>query len=300
MNRISNEPPSEIVPLAKIQYESPPKALRKNIDIAKAALKEHGQVKVILILSTSRPHIASRKRPKPLPPPDGKLGMFTVRSGSVQLEAARELKWKEIKAIVIPEECPTPSIIPEWVKLLEQHTTNPLSDYEIAQSAVDMETKFQVKGSLFATITGISKPYIYNLMRWYRHAPPQVREAWKEKHPLINQAELEFYSHMSSSEDALRAWKSRVMTKSSNAQPFKPGRNGYARKEDIECRPRRASEKQITLLQESINQSNLSAPAKELCSHIIKFVLGARKDVPGVTRKAKLHPSITTEDSPSA
>lgn len=295
MKRILNEPPSEIVALAKIQYEGAPKHLKKNIDSAKAALKEFGQIKVNLIVSISRPQISSRKRPKEGQPALTKPGMFTVRSGGNELEAARELGWKEMKAIVVPEECPTLDVIPEWVKVLERHIESPLSDYEIATTAIDMEKRFQVQGGMFANIMGISKPYTYNLMRWYRHAPQVVRNAWEEQHPLINHTLLENFTHFSSSEEIVAAWKSRTITMSSSFQPYKPGRNGYAKKDDFEPKVRRASEKQIALLLEAVSKSQLITPVKELCAHIIKFTLGARKDVPGLTRRQNFHPSLVID-----
>jgi len=292
MKRILSEPPSEIVPLAKIQYEGAPKHLKRSIDSAKAALKEHGQIRVSLILSTSRPQISARRRPKEGQPAITKPGMFTVRSGGTELEAARELGWKEMKAIVIPDESPTPDVVPEWVKLIERHITNPLSDYELAETALYMEKRFEVQGVLFSKIMGISKPYVYNLMRWYRHLPEIVREAWREKHPLINHSLLENYAHTASSEEILAAWRSRTITMASSFIPYKPGRNGYAKKEDFEPRARRASEKKITELLEAVYESQLTEPVKEICAHIIKFTIGARKDVPGLTRRGSFHPSL--------
>lgn len=297
MKRILNEPPSEIVALAKIQYEGAPKHLKRNIESAMAALKEHGQLRVNLIVSTPRKRIPSGRRPKDDQPPLTKGLMFTVRSGGTELEAARELGWKEMKAIVIPEECPTPEVLPEWVKILERHIAAPLTDYEIALAAIDMEKQFQVQGGMFANIMGISKPYTYNLMRWYRNATPSVREAWAEKHPLINHTLLENFAHFDSKEEVESAWKSRLITMSSKFQAYKPTRNGYAKKEDFEPRARRASEKQIGNLLETISKSRLTTPVKELCSHLLKFTLGARKDVPGLTHRGKLHASILEQDA---
>lgn len=298
MNRLSSQPPTEIVPLARIQYVNPPRILKKSLDKAKASLKEHGQIKTNIILTIPREYVKSRRRkPQPEPKKQTKTKkpktMYTVRAGDLEIEAARALKWKEVKAIVIPHEWPKEGAISDWVDILQQHQSTALSDYQIAKLATDMETKWQATGSMFAHVTGVSKPYVYNLMRWFRHAPPEVRDAWKEKHPLINQSELESYTHMDSLEEAQRAWQMRLKTMAYGA--FKPGRNGYSKKEEA-TRRRRASERQLTELEDMIRHSALTKPIKDLCTNIIRFALGINKSIPGITnRTKKLHSSITKE-----
>jgi ParB/RepB/Spo0J family partition protein len=191
-----------------------------------------------------------------------------IKAGRRRIAAVSLLGWKEIRAIVIPTE--EPSMEARWVELIESIQQNNLTDYDIAETACEMEEKCEVRGNVFARRLGISPGYTYNLMRWFRSIPDEIRDAWKKQHHLLTQVELERFSHMKRAE-VMAAWRKRLDLKT--PEGHKNGRN-----------PRRASEHQILQLQEAIDRSGLRKPVRELCTNIIRFVLGTTKDVPGITK----------------
>jgi ParB/RepB/Spo0J family partition protein len=275
MKKPSSTPPVELISLPSIQNDSKTKISKKEIKSVVDGLEENGQLVPIIVTKTNN-------------------GEIHIVRGHAIFEAARELSWKQIKATVIPiGEDQDDDLTGEWIRLVEAHQRYELDDFALAKAAVMMEDKYKIRGSEFARQLGMSNGYAYNLMRWYRSAPDKVREAWRQGHPYINQAELERYSHMTKVE-ALEAWELRIRMRSSALEAFKPTRkNGDASPAPT---PRRATEKQIAKLQVAIEQSSLTQPAKDLCTNILKFVLGVEKEVKGITDYQKLHLSLIEKD----
>lgn len=219
---------------------------------------------------------------------------YKLEAGRKRLIVAKHLDWKKIKATVINIDNEyDEDMISEWIQILEAQQSYKMTDYDLAQKAVMMEEKFQVNGRTFAAQTGMATGYIYNLMRWFRNAPDKVKVAWRENNPHLNQVELERYSHMTKSE-ASDAWELRLKMRTSPMETFHPKKtNG---KQETIIRPRRASERQIVNLQMAVNDSPLIQPAKKLASNIIRFVLGADKNVPGITDNQEI-PQVLKEIS---
>lgn len=268
MKRSSSTPPVEVISTSSINVDSKDKVGKREIKLVADGFEEHGQINAIVVTRS-------------------KEGETTLRSGLAQLEAAKSLGWKEIKATVVPiDDDTSEELIEQWVNLIEGQQKFELDDYQLARAAILMEDKYKIKGSEFARQLGLSNGYTYNLMRWYRSAPDKVREAWKQKHPHINQAELERYSHMTKNE-ALDAWELRLRMRSSVLDQFQSGRKGGKAETPLR-KNRRATEKQIAQLQTAIDESALVKPVKDLCTNILKFVLGAEKEVRGITDYSKL------------
>jgi ParB/RepB/Spo0J family partition protein len=282
MKRPGSAPPIELIPISEIANES--KVGKKDVEILKREIEKYGQL-VAVIVSVA---------------PEG----YILEAGAKRLEAAKAAGWKEIKATIISnkdgDDDYDSTTIREWVKLIESHQRYEMSDYDLAKAAVQMEDKHQIKGSEFARQMGLSNGYTYNLMRWYRMAPEKVREAWKAGNPLINQAELERYSHMAKA-DTIEAWDLRLRMRASAFEPFMPGgkkQNGNGPHASMsKHKPRRASERQISQLQQAIDDSVLTEPVKQLCGNMLKFVLGVEKNVPGITDYQKLPLTIISKDA---
>lgn len=281
MKRLTNPPPASEIPISKIEVEGKGHKISKaELAAIRDNLKENGQIIPIIV---SKPHHQQ----------DQDNPTYILRAGRKRLEAALNLDWTNIRAVIIPEEPETdPALVRDLVKIIEDQQRYTLSDYDLAYAAILMESQYKLRGLDFAFLLGLSKPYTYNLMRWYRNAPDKVREAWQNQHPLVNQVELERYSHLAK-KDALVAWDQRLRLKASSLEPYNPSRkkNGESTKPP---KPRRASEQQITKLETAILGSSLIPAVKELCTNIIKFVLGATKEVPGVTNYQRLKRSIVS------
>jgi hypothetical protein len=294
MKRHNTPPPAQIIVIAKIEtYGDRPS--KKRVSEIKARYKAQGQVIAIVV---SVP-LSSDGQPQ---------DVFILRARRAEFEAAKALGWKEIKAVIVKEmlegegkkddRALRDAYLKRWVEIILAYQENSLSDYDLAKTAIEMNVKWRVSGTDFATTLGLSKPYTYNLMRWYRSVPDIVREAWRTRHPFINQSELERLSHMKNS-DAVGAWELRLTMKSAANEVFSPStsRNGHQKKGQPPIRPRRrASEQQITKLKVAIDESRLTEQVKNLATAILKFVLGAEDGVDGITNYKRLHPSLVKHD----
>lgn len=281
MKRPPNPPPSKVISVPKIQYPDRPRILRSHIEATKKELSATGQIDPIIVSTDLK-----NENPKEV---------YTLHEGGIILEAARLLKWRKIRAIVLAHECPVPQAIGDWTELLKRYLDLSMSDYDLAEAAIAMEEKWSVLGTEFAAVLGLSKPYVYNLMRWYKHVPNEVRDAWRFQHPLISQAKLEHYSHLSN-EEALRSWKIQTKMLGSD-KPFKPNSENSTPKPR---RPRRPTAEQIANLQEAIDGSPLTPEVKRLCSNILKFALGTSKQVPGITDYRKLPQNLVQKSTSRA
>jgi len=296
MKRPVNEIPSEVIPIQKIWTSTSAtgkasKKEEKEIETLITDIKTNGQLYPIVVVR------------RPLEPKSDFA--FDLTAGNKRLEAARSLKWKEIKAIIIPypdgHDDQAEEIIRRFTTIIEKLQSKSMSDYDLAEAAVEMKNKYEIKGAEFAQVLGLSQGYTYNLTRWYTTTHPDILAAWRENHPLINQSELERMSHMPKHE-ALAYFNKRITMRSA-PDPFQPGKklksnNGSST--NGEKRNRRASEIQLMKLQDAINESNLNEAVKGLCRNIIKFALGASKDVPGITNYHKLPKVVLSKKSTRA
>ena len=291
MKRPVNEIPAKILPLSSIIGDTgkTSKKEEKEIEALAADIKIKGQLYPIIVLS-------------PLPHRES----YRLVRGNKRLNAIRELGWKEINAIIIPssldalvamDDPDAEATVERFADIMEKLQTKAMSDFDIAKAAIEMKARHGIKGAEFAAVLGLSQGYVYNLTRWYKAAHPEILAAWCEDHPLINQSELERMSHMPRHE-ALDYFLKRV-TMRTTPEPFQPGKkpkghsngNGNGKHE----RNRRASEIQLVKLQDAIDESDLNVDVKLLCKNIIKFALGASKDVPGITNYHKLPKTILSK-----
>lgn len=273
MKRINLTPPVETISIDSIDYDD--KAPRKDVKTLAQQLSDQGQTNAIIV---------SRE-------PSGKIRLESGLNGLVTLEAAISAGWKQIRAVVIPiEDARDEQLIKVWCQLIEGRFKQQLDSYSIAQAAVNLEEKFKVRGSEFARQLGLTPGYTYNLMRWFRAVPNKIKEEWRKQHPSINQAELERYSHLPKDE-ALRLWDQRLKMLTTT-EPFKPGRKSNGEQQEYQRKTRRISEKQILKLQAAVDESALARPVKALITNILRFVIGAEKDVAGITDYKKLDLSL--------
>lgn len=291
MKRPKNEIPAQVVPIDDIGIEDEQSFKKKDIETLAAEIEEKGGLlyPVVIMINTK----AKAGDPS-----------YVMRKGwgRKRLEAAHHLKWKTITAVVIPpidEVAERDSLLDNVADLIGKMQMNLVTDYDIGKIVSEMEQKHGVKRNQIANIVGLSQGYMYNLVRWYRNVPNEVRDAWKNDHPHMNQALLDKFSHMEPREAAV-AWK-KIIDLRSSPTPYMPDlgkKNGHGRVETedgvvpVRKRPHRASETQMANLMAAINDSVLKPEVKQFGLHVIKFALGLTKNVPGITDYQKLKPEI--------
>lgn len=285
MKRPVSEIPAEQIPISQITVDGKAPA-KKEIDALAAEFEASGGMLLAIIVA---------KNP---PPPNGKeTPSYRLKDGRKRIEVAKKLGWKEIKAVVIPpfsEYTSADTIVDKFVDLASRLQRREMKDYDIAKAACEMKDRYEIKGATFASVLGLSQGYTYNLTRWFSSMPAEIKDAWKNDHPFISQAELERMSHMPKQE-VLGYFEKRQAMRSVPQEPFTPGKRNRAA--NAAARARRASEAQLLKLQEALDESPLIEPAKSLCTAIIKFALGASKEVPGVTNYQKLPKELLSREA---
>lgn len=213
--------------------------------------------------------------------------------GRKRLEAAHQLGWKKITAVVIPPVSGVirpAEVVDKLARLIEKIQTDAVSDYDIGKVVSDIEENHGFKRSEVARIVGLSLGYMYNLVRWYRNVPVEVRDAWRDDHAYMNQSTLDTMSHMKPSE-ALLYWK-KVVAARSAPTPYSPDGKSNGESNGTNRKPHKATEKQLFNLIKALTDSPLCDPARKLTIDIAKFSLGILKDVPGITDYRKLDPYL--------
>lgn len=294
MKRPTSNIPAEVISINQIVVESKlPSGLKKEIAVLSEQIKENGLVYPIVVATGLAPGPAAESEEGGKESSKKEKEVYRLKAGQKRLEAAKLAGWREIKAVVIPPIIETLALEDRFTTLIEKCQRKELSDYDIAQAAVDLEEKHEVKGTEFARVMGISQGYTYNLMRWFKAVPQEIRTAWKNDHPLLNQTELETISHMQHGEG--RAYWEKRLKMHHAPEPFQPGKGGS--RTSAERKSRRPTETQLIKFLEAIDETNLIDPVKELLGHVVRFSLGVSKNVPGITDYRKLHPSLIKKDA---
>jgi len=272
MKRAASDIPAEVILISKIE-NLPDKTPgdKKDLDTLLESIEQGGLHHAIIVKPTKTGYI--------------------LEAGKRRVYCVKKLGWKEIKAIVIdPKNGVPPAATMEIIRLIESFQHGELSGYEIARAANNLEEKHKVSGGDLARQLGLSQGYTYNLMRRWRNVPQQIRDAWKNHHPLLNQDQLEVYSHMPK-EEVLLDWQKRLRLKGTS-DPFVPGKKNGAKK----LKPRRASERQIMKLLDAVDESYLIDPVKDLITSVLRFTLGIEKSVSGLTDYKKLPHIIISKE----
>jgi ParB/RepB/Spo0J family partition protein len=214
--------------------------------------------------------------------------------GRKRLEAAHQLGWKSIAAVVIPPVngvLEPDLLVQKLATLIEQIQTDAVSDYDIGKIVSDIEKQHGFKRSEVARVVGLSLGYMYNLVRWYRNVPPEIKDAWKEDHAYMNQSVLDAMSHMKPNE-AILHWK-KVVAMRSSPTPYSPtGKKANGEANGVNRKPHKATETQMINVLKAFAESPLRDPIRKLCSDAVKFCLGTLKDIPGITDYRKLDPYL--------
>ena len=125
-------------------------------------------------------------------PASGNDNLYYIRSGFRRVEAALDLKWQVIPAIILPKN--TPEEDEYWINIIENSARQALHTYEIAEAAKTMRDKFGISAKNFALKAGYSESYIYNLLKAIDKLPDLILERWKKKDKIP----VEFYIAWSS------------------------------------------------------------------------------------------------------
>jgi ParB-like nuclease domain len=284
MKRPRSEVPAQIIEIDDIGVEEDkPSGNKKEIaDLAKDITEKKGLLYPVIV--SVDPDATSREP------------TYKIRNGwgRKRLEAVHLLGWKTITAVVIPPVAGVldpDKLIHKLATFIEQIQTDAVSDYDIGKIVSEIEKQHGFKRSEVARIVGLSLGYMYNLVRWYRNVPPEIKDAWKEDHPYMNQSVLDSMSHMKTN-DALLHWKKIVAMRSSPV-PFSPdGKKTNGDSNGVIRKPHKATETQMINLMKALGEAPLRDTVRTLCCNIVKFALGTLKDVPGITDYRRLDPYL--------
>jgi hypothetical protein len=282
--------PTEVIPISKIipceNYKYP----KKEVDLLASKIKEEKGLIYPIIISPIVPEGEVELDPKE------KL-TYQIRKGwgVKRLEAVTLLGWKTIQAVVIPPFARYPTadrILARFAVLIAGCQQKQLSDFDIGKAGAEMEENHNVRGSDFGRILGITQGYTYNLIRWYRKVPPEVKKAWQEENPLITQVELDIMSHITASE-AIAHWHRRIELQDAPQQPFHPNTKEPTPEKNGKKKPaRRPSNERMLQLAEAIGEKPLKKPVRDILTSIVRFAVGVTKEVPGITDYKRLDPDL--------
>lgn len=215
----------------------------------------------------------------------GDTPYFHVRAGFRRIAAARQLGWKHIACIVLPDT--TPASDEYWTNIIENSARTDLSTYELACAIRTMRDKFKVTSVEFAARTGYSISHIENLLRCLNQLPDEVLEQWKGPSRIPYCMFLKWTS-LSPSEAISN------MHRYAHQHPEVPlgWSSPHPATESIPARPKihgsrltTASVSGLKRMQQArvafaVN-TNLDRKTQILALHIIDFCSGGRDDIPG-------------------
>jgi len=233
---------------------------KKEIDALAQELSREGLIYPLVVLE------------KGIEPGSTTYAKHVLLAGRKRFLAAQKLDWPKIMVITIPKiKKEHEKRVVEMVELIRQ---NKVSDYDLAEVGCTLEQE------LFKSIFRLSPGYAYNLIRWYRRSIPEVKKAWKESDPLVNQQELERMIKMKP-EEAREYWKRRQITSGLPGESFQPGKTQGKQLKKVKQAARATSDQLWKLLQAIIG-APLTKPIKNLCFGITHFAIGSQKEVPGI------------------
>jgi hypothetical protein len=243
-------PMSAIDATAILQKSRPSK---KEIDTLAEELNKEGLVWPIVVLQE-----------------DPATQRFALLAGRKRYLAAQKLNWAKIMAITIPK---VPKNLEDRVvELVELCRRNETSGYDLAEIGAALEQ------GLFVETFRLSTGYAYNLIRWFNRSIPEVKKAWKEDQPLINQQELEKMIKMEPAE-AREYWTRRQET-GGLGEGFHPNKKPKTTRSPKA--PPRATPDQLSKLIAAVINSPLCPPAKDLALAITRYALGWQREIPGI------------------
>jgi hypothetical protein len=253
----------ETIPMASIDAADLLRAerpLKKEVDALAQELTKEGLIYPLVVLE------------KGIEPGATTYGKYVLLAGRKRFLAAQKLDWPKILAIAIPKV--KKDLEKRVVEMIELTRKNKVSDYDLAELGCALEQ------DLFKSIFHLSPGYAYNLIRWFRRSIPEVKKAWKESDPLVNQQELERMIKMKP-EEAREYWKRRQVTNGLPGESFQPGKSQGKQLKKIKQATRATSDQLWKLLQ-AIMGAPLAQPVRGLCFGITHFALGTKKEVPGI------------------
>jgi len=107
---------------------------------------------------------------------------FFIRAGFRRTAAARLLRWKQIPAIILPQD--TPVVSEYWTNVVENSARDRLTSFEVANAARTMRDKFGVKAPEFARKAGFSESYVLQLLRCLDRLPQPIIDVWRDRAPI--------------------------------------------------------------------------------------------------------------------
>lgn len=217
----------------------------------------------------------------------GEDNLYYIRSGFRRVEAALELKWQVIPAIILPED--TPEEDEYWTNIIENSARQALHTYEIAEAAKTMRDKFGTSAKDFALKAGYAENYISNLLRAIDRLPDLILERWKKKDKIP----VEFYIAWSSMlpQEAINSFNVNAglhphLIERLDALPSKdaspPIQSGPQPKLLIKIATSYGYKRMHRLRSAFEGAPSLDDSTKQLCIRTIDFCLGAVNVVPGV------------------
>ena len=220
-------------------------------------------------------------------PASGNDNLYYIRSGFRRVEAALDLKWQVIPAIILPKN--TPEEDEYWINIIENSARQALHTYEIAEAAKTMRDKFGTSAKNFALKAGYTEHYILNLLKAIDHLPDLILERWKKKDKIP----VEFYIAWSSMlpQEAISSFNVNAglhphLIERLNSLPSKdtspPTQSGPPPKLQVKIASAYGYKRMHRLRAAFEKASSLDDSTRQLCIRTIDFCMGAVNTIPGV------------------
>jgi ParB/RepB/Spo0J family partition protein len=222
--------------------------------------------------------------------------IFLLRAGRRRRKAALLLGWKQIPAIVLPEDMPTE--MQHWYNILENCGRKNLTTYELAVAIKHMRDEFGIKPATFSRKTGFSAGYVSNLLGCLDRLPDELIEQWRSgaRVAFDQWVSLSYLDH----EDAIRTFQRMV----GMSPKDRLRRSGRGRRRPL---PPARWISRMQKLYIGIEGSDLPPRTRSLALRVIEVCMGQSDDVPGVYEpgrhrkyeaKARLRRELALPDLP--
>lgn len=181
---------------------------------------------------------------------------------------------------------------------IENIMRSDLTTYEVADRAVLLEEKFQLKAGKIASEFGYDRKYVNNLMRCYRQLHPDILEAWSNpNHPSHEACTWSWLSSIAAkdAEAQLKLWHQRIGLEDEDEDDADEGGKGKSKgkKEDAGKVIRKPT---VTKLQEAIAHVEASEESDDYKAGAVAallFAMGSKPTIPRVYNPKK--PTLTDE-----